>query len=800
MNNTPPAPKKRRIWRVLITLVVILCILALAGYGALKVYIRSQLPDVSRLKDIHLQVPMRILDRDGQLIAQYGEKRRIPLTFEEIPKQLVDAVLSTEDARFYEHPGVDLIGLARAAVVMIKSGRKEQGASTITMQVARNFYLTRKKTFSRKIQEILLALKIDSELPKDKILSLYLNKIFFGNRAYGVGAASAVYYGKQLNELTLAQLAMLAGLPQSPSRNNPIRNPEGAIERRNHVLERMLELKEITQEQFQTAVIQPVTATYHQKKIGLYAPYVANKVRDNMFAKLGDRIYEIGLQVTTTLQADLQRAAHNALQKGLIAYSLRHGYWGPEGHVDAALIDRTNLDGVFKPYDKLPILPLALVLGVDTDSITVIRPDQSTLTIPWSGLKWARRHLADQTVSPYPRTADEIVRIGDIVRVQDHAGHPRLAQWPKVQGALVATNPKTGAVLAMTGGFSYKRSEFNRVTQALRQPGSCFKPFIYSAALNKGFTFATIINDAPVVKQDSGENALWRPMNDTKKFYGPTTLHTGLIKSRNMVSIRLLEKTGVPYTLNYLQRFGFNPQKMAHSLSLALGSAEVTPYDLIRSYDVFANGGYLLPNQLIASTRYSGSEPTASTFPIRCPSTPQMNNNSDEPPCQPPFITPQNDYLMVRALQDVIQHGTGRGARVLKRDDLSGKTGTTNKQVDAWFAGFNQSIAVVVWVGFDDLASLHEYGSQAALPIWVDFMRQALAHTPVESLQEPSGMVTMRINRLTGEPTTASGPQTRFETFRKEYAPTVQTDQSQAQSTEPTEQTDTADQADDDIF
>jgi penicillin-binding protein 1A len=765
-NNKPPHKRKRQIWRKLFIYLTSIAFVVVAAMMCTYFYMNAQLPDVSKLKDIHLQEPMRILDSQGGLIAQYGEKRRIPLTFQEIPKPLINAVLATEDARFYEHLGVDPVGLARAALVVIKSGRKAQGASTITMQVARNFYLSRKKTFSRKLREMLLALKIDRELPKDTILALYLNKIFFGNRAYGVGAAAAVYYGKPIGELTLAQMAMLAGLPQSPSRNNPIRNPEAALDRRNHVLERMYELHKISHSQYEQAISAPVTAKYHHKQIDLRAGYVASTIRQQMLDQYGDNIYEMGLTVNTSIRAPIQRASRRALQAGLIDYSLRHGYWGPEGHIDD--VDTSDLNPVFKPFPKLEQLPLAIVTEVANDHIVAITQTAGPVYIGWKGLRWARRHLEDKQLSAFPRHASDVVRVGDIVRVQQQNNKWRLSQWPKVQGAVIVLNPKTSQVLAMVGGFSFQQSAFNRAMQAKRQPGSSFKPFIYSAALSKGSTLATIINDAPIVLKDSGENQLWRPMNDTRKFYGPTRVRQGLIKSRNLVSIRLLEKTGINYTLNYLQKFGFDSNELAHTLSLALGSAEVTPYQLSRAYTVFANGGYLRDNQLVTAYEYNGNDLIENPIQPKCNLSQLEDDNTD---CLKPSITPQNDYLMTSALQDVIQHGTGRAARVLKRHDIAGKTGTTNEQVDAWFAGFNQDVVAIVWVGYDDLRSLKEYGAQAALPIWINVMRQALTGKPQTELNPPSGIVSVRINKKTGQATDASDKSAMFESFREEYAP-----------------------------
>ena len=774
--SKPRLRKKRQFWRNVFIYLISLALLSIAALICLYFYMESQLPDVRKLKDIRLQAPMKILDSNGGLIAEFGEKRRIPLRFDQIPKPLIDAVLATEDARFYEHPGVDPIGLARAALVVLKSGRKAQGASTITMQVARNFYLTREKTFSRKLREILLALKIDQTFSKDTILSMYLNKIFFGNRAYGVGAAADVYYGKQLHELSLAQMAMLAGLPQSPSRNNPIRNPDSARERRNHVLERMYELHKVSHEEYEQAINEPVTASYHYKKIDLHADYVASFIRQQMLEKFGENIYEMDLTVQTTINPTIQRAARNALEQGLIDYSLRHGYWGPEGHVDT--IQTTDFGSTFQPFIKLKRLPLGVVAAVENDHIIVITADYGPVYIDWRGLNWARRHLKGNALGPFPRKPSEVAQIGDIVRIQKQGASWRLAQWPKVQGAVVVLDPKTSHVLALVGGFNYEKSPFNRAIQAWRQPGSSFKPFIYSAALDKGFTLASIINDAPIVQEDSGENALWRPMNDTKKFYGPTTLREGLVKSLNLVSIRLLQQIGIHYTLSYLEKFGFKSSELVHTLSLALGTSETTPYQLARAYNVFASGGYLRDNQIVLSYSYNGGNLEQPTTLPDCSITNEEN-------CLPPSITPQNDYLMTLALQDVIQHGTGRAARVLQRQDIAGKTGTTNDQADAWFAGYNQDIVAVVWVGYDNLRSLKEHGAQAALPIWIDLMKKALSGKSENELSQPPGIVTIRINKTTGLPTDSNDSSALFESFRSEYAP--KTDENEEAQNKPGE-------------
>ncbi len=623
-------------------------------FGALYAYMEFNLPDVSVLNDVHMQVPLRIYSQDDKLIAEYGAKRRAPVTINQVPKQLTEAIIATEDARFYSHPGVDFIGLIRATIAVITSGHKVQGASTITMQVARNFFLTPKKTYSRKIKEILLAIKIDKALSKQKILELYLNKVYFGNRAYGVSAAAHVYYGKPLDQLTLPQMAMIAGLPQAPSRNNPLNNPKNALDRRNHVLKRMWDVGYINKATYESAIQAPLTAKYHEDRVRLEAPYVAEMVREVMVMMYGPRAYDSGLKVYTTITSPLQNDAVAALQSGLTAYSVRHG------------------------------MPQNVI--------------------------------------------------------------------PKVQGAMVVLNPNNGAILALQGGYDFQLSAFNRVLQAERQPGSSFKPFLYSAAFAKGFTLASTINDAPIMIRDSGENAWWRPENDTDQFYGPTRLRVAFAESRNLVAIRLLAAIGIPYALDYIQRFGLDPATLPHSLSLALGSGVLTPMQLATGYAIFANGGYHVTPYFIEKIVDENNK-------IIYQANPQPG---------PAVITPQNAYLMTQAMRAVIQSGTGTAAKVLNRHDLAGKTGTTNNKVDAWFSGFNSNLLATVWVGFDDSQdSLHEFGAQAALPIWIQFMKAALMNQPEATMLQPADIVTARIDPQTGLLASPGEKNAIFEVFQK---------------------------------
>jgi penicillin-binding protein 1A len=757
------------------------------------VYFSQGLPKVHELADVHMQVPLRIYSQNHQLISQFGNKRRTPITLDQVPQPLIQAVLATEDSRYYEHPGVDPVGLVRAALAVMLSGHKVQGASTITMQVARNFFLTRQKTYGRKIREILLAIRIEQQFSKTKILELYLNKIYFGKRAYGVAAAAQVYYGLPLSKLTLAQMAMMAGLPQAPSRDNPLNNPKAALARRNHVLDRMLTEHYITQAAHDTAQQAPITAQYHGTVIQVYAPYIADLVRTAMESTYGKKAYQEGYNVYTTLNPQHQKDAQDALQQGLIAYSFRHGYVGPEAHTVVDLNNLAPLKALLQKKRTVAGLQPAIVLQLQKQSATLLYQDGHTGSLTWPQMQWARARKNKLRLGPPPKQSNAILAVGDVIRLQ-HAGakNQKLAQLPKVQGALVSLDPNTGAIDALSGGFDFNLSHFNRATQSRRQAGSVFKPFIYSAALNKGYTLASIINDAPVVQRDTGENALWRPNNDSRRFNGPTRLIMGLARSVNLISIRLLQSIGIPYTLDYLNRFGFHRNDLPDSLSLALGTAQVSPLKLSRAYAVFANGGYYVQPYLISKimdaqgkviyqakpktacpscTSVAPDAPTNPAEEAQTTAQPDLLQDTTTPQHADAAITPQNAYLMNHALQTVIQKGTGRAARALKRHDLGGKTGTTNDKVDAWFAGFNTDCVTIAWVGFDDNAPIKEYGAQAALPIWMGYMRQALKGTPEALLPEPPGLERIRINPKTGQAASTDDPTAIFELFRTQDAP-----------------------------
>lgn len=758
-------------WRKGLWALTSLCFLLLVCAILLYLYLESQLPNVDSLKTVHLQVPLRVYTQDGLLIQEYGEKRRIPLTYEEIPPTLVRAVLATEDQRFFEHPGVDIFGLGRATVRMIQTGTKSQGGSTITMQVARNFFLTRKKTFLRKFNEILLAIKIDRELSKEKILELYLNKIYLGNRAYGVGAAAMVYYGKTLKELNLAELAMIAGLPQAPSTQNPIANPLAAKKRRDHVLERLLEEKYIDEKQYQEAINQPITAKYHSTNIEVSAPYVAEMIRQSLYEHFGPKAYTKGYKVYTTIKGPLQTAANKAVTDTLLAYDRRHGYRGPVAKISG--VDDQSPDSLHKLLAQYPVvneLQPAVILAVGEKEATAATRHGQNFTIPWEGLSWARPALKHGWMGKSPTNAQQVVSVGDIVYVRYQNEQWFLTQIPQAEAALVALNPNNGSIEALVGGFNFQKSKFNRATQSERQPGSSFKPFIYAAALNKGYTLATLINDAPVVVDDPSQANLWRPHNVNLTFNGPTRLKDALVHSRNLVSIRVLDDIGFDYAINFITHFGFHKENLPKALSLALGSLSVSPMDLTAAYAVFANGGYKIEPYLIDHITDNDGKILLQAKPsVVC------NNcdlNKADPATLAPRVIPADvAFLMNTALKGVIQQGTARAAKVLNRQDIAGKTGTTNDQVDAWFAGFNTELVVTTWVGFDNPQSLHEYAANLALPLWIDFMKVALANMPEQELPQPPNIVAVRIDPKTGLLAKNNQPNAIVEYFREHEVP-----------------------------
>ncbi len=768
--------------------------------GLVVIYQRLQpeLPSAEALRDVRLQVPLRIYSRDNHLIAEYGEKRRIPLKYDAIPQLQLLAFLSAEDDRFYEHPGVDYQGLLRAAYQLVLTGKRRQGGSTVTMQVARNFFLTREKTYTRKLKEIFLALHIERIMGKEEILELYVNKIYLGNRAYGVGAAAQVYYGRDVKDLELAQMAMIAGLPKAPSTTNPIANPERAMQRRNYVLSRMLELGHIDQAQFEQASNAPLSASVYRADVELEAPYLAEMVRADLVQRFGDEAYTNGLSIYTSIDGHLQEAADAALRSALHSYDMRHGYRGPAGHKELPEDpDSIELQAWLSDVPSAAGLETALVLKIDSNNAEVMVKGGDQRTIPWSGLKWASPYKSANRRGPVPKKTSDILKPGDLIYIRDaqdpdNKHYWRLAQIPALQGAMVALDPDDGAIRALAGGYDFYRSKFNRAVQARRQPGSGFKAFIYSAALESGYTPASLINDSPLVMQDVSLEGAWRPENYSGKWFGPTRMRVGLYKSRNLISIRLLRAIGVEFALGHAALFGFATDKLPHNLSLALGSGEVTPMEMARGYAVLANGGYLVQPYFIdriedahdgllyqatplrvchdceAETSAEMTQP-----PVEAANVDAASAAAHEPRYAPRVLNAENQYLMTSMMKDVIARGTGVKAKVLGRKDLAGKTGTTNDQRDAWFNGFNRRMVAVTWTGFDSYEPLGrgEVGGRVALPAWIDFMRVALDKIPEEDWPQPEGIVTARINPVTGLRARAGEQGAVYEVFRKDQIP-----------------------------
>ncbi|MFK7814711.1 MAG: penicillin-binding protein 1A [Gammaproteobacteria bacterium] len=768
-------------------------------------YFAPGLPSVSTLKDVELQVPLKVFSRDEKLIAVYGEKRRQPLQIKEYPQPVIQAFLAAEDDRFYQHPGVDYQGLIRAAIEVLRTGQKRQGGSTITMQLARNFFLGNERTYVRKLREIFLALQIEHELSKDEILELYLNKIYLGNRAYGVGASSDVYYGLNVDELSISQVAMIAGLPKAPSRFNPIINPDRALVRRNYVLGRMHQLGFIDKETYQNSVEAEVTASRHYPRVEVDAPYIGEMVRAFIVDSFGtEDAYNKGYRVYTTVDTRLQQAARQALVSGLRNYDLRHGYRGAESKVASintvsGEIDIAKLDETLSELPEVGGLIPGVITDIKKESLQVYIGVDRNIAVTLGSAAWARPYLNENSMGQEPSDFTKMFALGDVIRVStEDSKQWSLAQIPNVSGALVSVDPHNGGILALVGGFDYYYSKFNRAIQARRQPGSSFKPFIYSAALDSGYTPASIINDAPVVFEDVALEDTWRPQNYSGKFFGPTRLRVALFKSRNMVSIRLLNDMGRRHAMQHVTKFGFDQERLPYDLTLALGSGAVTPLELAKGYSVFANGGYQIDPYLIERIEDDKGEVLFSADSLTvcetdCKQLQQQINKQESDRVEANLsktnlpsglsgslrvaarvLDQENAYQMVSMMQDVIKRGTATKAKALGRNDLAGKTGTTNEQHDAWFSGFNGDVVATTWVGFDQDRPLgkREVGGTAALPIWMDYMRVALADKAENSLQAPAGIVTMRIDPKTGLLVDQDSNQGINETFREQYIPT----------------------------
>ncbi len=743
--------------------------------------ISPTLPSVQTLADERLKVPMRVYTQEGVLLAEFGEEKRIPVKIDQVPDLLIKAILAAEDDSFYFHQGVDFLGIIRAMLANLREGRSAEGASTITMQVARNYFLTPEKTYTRKLREILLAFKIERELTKDQILELYINKIFLGNRAYGFAAAAQIYYGKPLADLTLPEMAMLAGLPKAPSRDNPLSNPDNARNRRDYVLGRMLKLKYIDQVAHDEARQAPPSAGRHALQGGFEAPYIAEMVRQYMFSTYDEKTYGGGFHVYTTIRAKDQQAADKALRAGILAYERRHGYRGPAGRESIkANADQAVLDDILKDYQVVGGLLPAVVLKVEDKTATAYTQDGATIELGWTGLAWAARYIDENAFGPAPKRAADVVRAGDIIYVE-HVKESEwaLAQVPQVAGAIIGLRPSDGAITALTGGFDFYQSKFNRAVQAQRQPGSSLKPFVYAAALEKGFTPASLVSGAPVVIEDTNLEDEWRPEDYSRKFYGPTRLRKALTLSLNLVAVRLLRAIGPDYAADYMARFGFDSAKLPRSLSLALGSAQATPMQMVSAFAVFANGGYRVEPYFIQRIEDADHKVLEQANPtIICPACLDKpapvtaaaapgEAAAPAPRYAPRAISPQLAFLMTSMMRDVVTGGTAMAAMELGRRDLAGKTGTTNDHRDAWFTGFNSDMVATAWVGFDSNTPLGngEVGGHTALPIWMDYMRVALDGVPEKPLLPPAGVVSATINRETGHLTDASDPEAMREYF-----------------------------------
>ena len=782
--------------RLLVTLLtIVLAVVGLValGFAGAHQFLEPEIPDAAELREVRTQMPLSVYSRDGKLIAQIGEQRRVPVAWDEIPPLLVDAFLAAEDDRFFQHPGVDWQGLVRAAMSNLSAGGVREGGGTITMQLARNTVLTSERTLRRKLKEVFLALRLEREFSKQEILTLYLNRIFLGQRAYGVGAAAQVYFEKRPADLTLAEAALIAGLPRSPSLDNPVASVERAAARRAYVLRRMVETGKITEAERSAAAAVPIEARVHGPIVELAAPYIAEMTRLEMIDRYGEAALTEGFRVTTTVDSALQAAADAAARRTMLEYDRRHGYRGPLARLEGPVPDDPlAIAEALRKYPDRGGLVVGLVETVREQGAVVRRRDGSRVELGWDDLAWARPALADDRVGPAPRSASEVVSAGDVVYLERlPEGRHRLAEVPAVAGALAALDPRTGAIVALAGGFDFGASKYNRAVQAQRQPGSAFKPFVYSAALERGFTPASLINDAPIVLPGGEGTEEWRPQNINKKFNGPTPLREALVRSRNLVSIRLLRATGIGPALRHIGAFGFGPDALPANLTLALGTGQVTPLEMARGYAVFANGGFLVTPYLVERVDDTQGHLVYQAGPaIACADCP------DAPPA-PQAISAANAFVMTDVMTDVIQRGTAQAAKSLGRTDLAGKTGTTNDRRDAWFVGFNADIVAAAWIGFDQERSLgdNEEGGRTALPMWVHFMEVALKDRPEHRLPEPPGVVRMWVDRSSGRPTGAGAGGAVFEAFLENHVPqgdaSAPDDEVGAESVEPAAADDT---------
>ena len=719
---------------------ILSCVLFVAGllvivFSAVIVY--PTLPSLEALTDYQPKIPLRVYSAEGLLIGEFGEERRILVKIERVPQAMRDAILAAEDERFYQHGGVDYMGVLRAAFSNFISGGVHQGASTITMQVARNFFLTKEKKIARKFAEMLLAFKIEHSLTKDQILELYINQIYLGQRTYGFAAAAQTYFAKPLDQLSLAETAMLAGLPKAPSRDNPIVNLKRAKLREDYVLRRMRELNFISAEQLQAAEKQSLTINKDVNNFSVPADYFAEMVRQAIYDRFQDDAYGAGFRVYTTLIAADQGAAYTAVRKGALEYDQRHGYRGAERYVelDAQPADQALEDALQDESESDDIVP-AVVLEAGVKSLKVYRKGGEFIEIKGEGLQFAQKMLNDRA----PK--NQRLRRGAIIRIQQNVkGRWQISQLPQVEAALVSIDPQDGAIRALVGGFDFLRNQYNHVTQALRQPGSAFKPFIYSAALEKGFTPATIVNDAPIMfdASETGSEP-WEPKNYDGTFDGPIRMRVALAKSKNLASVRILQAITPQYAQDYVTRFGFDPQTHPPYLTMVLGVGSDSPLQMASAYAVFANGGYRVTPYFITRIEDAKGDIIAQAQPRRVGETAER------------MIDARNAFIMDSLLQEVVRSGTATRALDLGRNDLAGKTGTTNDYVDAWFCGYGGGLVAVTWLGFDNPHTLgnNETGAVAALPMWIDYMSKALKGIPEEHASVPDGVVVAHVSPETG--------------------------------------------------
>nr|WP_141670874.1 PBP1A family penicillin-binding protein [Gilliamella apicola] len=806
----------------------LLCGLAIgiAGYA----YYSKDLPNVATLKEVRLQTPLQVLSKDGELIAIFGERRRTPLKYDEIPPLVVNAIIATEDARFFEHYGIDPIGIVRAMYVGLKQKGFSQGGSTITQQVAKNFFLTPEKSISRKVKEMILAIRMEKELSKEEIMALYLNMINFGSRAYGVAAASYTFFGKTPEQLTVDEAALLAGLPNAPSAFNPIAHPDRALTRRNWVLSRMLDQSYITQAQYDEAVKRPLNASYHSPQIEFSAPYVAEMARQFMYDKFGENAYTDGYKVYTTISKQDQIAATDAVQKNIIEYDIRHGYRGAEKVLWKNNESPWNDEQIQKTLDKYicysGMCPAVVTKATDKEAVVVLS-DKSNVAISFQGMKWARPFISDTQQGAFPKKVTDTIKVGQLIWVKKSGDNWELTQIPAVNAALVSLDSDNGAIKAIVGGYDFNLSKFNRATQALRQLGSNIKPFIYTSTLEKGLTMATLLNDAPIVRTSGSET--WSPKNSPPNYAGPLRLRIGLGMSKNVMMVRALRAVGIDWVATYLERFGFPKENISHNESLALGSASFTPLQVARAYSVIVNGGYLITPYLIERIEYNNANGVIYQHqPVIACHTCSDDINTDEakpavlnnvedvanqsgneepeqanlkaddhlilpninddkatdltPKYAPHTLNSGIAYIMKDALRTTVFGGSGwQGTawrvKALGRKDVGGKTGTTNASKDVWFSGFGGNIVTTVWMGFDDhrrelgRTFRAEAGANTANPVWVDYMKVALKNVPEKEDPQPENVVTVTIDQRTGllpQP----GSQTMSEYFIKGTEPT----------------------------